>query len=638
MSRRRLIRMILFAGLIPQYVISGGSQVQLGRVLGTVVQEGSSDPISKVQITMTRMGSSSKLMDASQAQGLIDSTARGITVPAETLQAARDVIAGRTPAPFMTLSDTQGHFEIIGVPPGAYIVRAQRQGYFGGLVNGIHTLSLTANINVAAQDATPIRFNMIPGGAISGRVVDPEGSPLSNTPVAVLRAAYINGTFTLEPANLSPDITDDRGNYRSFGLPPGIYYLMAAPGRGPRSISRETPRPGSPITTLYPNALDITAAQSIELHSRDDLSGINIQLRAEAGMRISGKVINTLPPGDVTGNSGQLRPSVASLTLIPINMPGLFSDPVSASANPDTGEFVFQNVLPGSYDLFARLPASAHGGWGGAAPPAYAQNPWAFGRTFVEVRSGQNIENLNVVVHTGVDVKGRLFVDGSPSAVNVTISIHSDESMEKTSDIPMSNVVGNIMRYRPTIERDGSFMFPLLPEGRYRLQVDLDPPTLASRSQDSQSSLVVNSSLPPNSYVADIRQGTVSVYDTGIMVGNEQENPVEVSINSDGGRANITVLGLDRKPAADATVVLVPPEYRRQNLSLYRVGRSDDAGLVEFSKLAPGKYTLFAWESVQEGAYQNAEFLKRFEGSGVSIEIRAGTNLVTEIPLIRAIK
>jgi hypothetical protein len=294
----------------------------------------------------------------------------------------------------------------------------------------------------------------------------------------------------------------------------------------------------------------------------------------------------------------------------------------SVSANPDTGDFEFQNVLPGSYDVFARLPTIAHGGWGGAAPPAFAQNPWAFGRTSIEVPGGQSIENISVVVHPGVDVKGRVTVDGNPWAANVTISIVPDDNADKTNDIPMSNVMGNITRFRPTIDQDGSFTFPLLPEGRYRFQVDL------------ASSAPAAPRLPANAYIADIRQGGVSVYDNGIMVGSEPGSTVDVAINGDGGSITATVFGEDLRPAGGATVVVVPARHRRQNRSLYRMGQSDSQGRLMIVDLAPGQYTVLAWESVPRGAYQNAEFLMRYEGRGTSVNVTAGTRTTANVSLI----
>jgi hypothetical protein len=117
---------------------------------------------------------------------------------------------------------------------------------------------------------------------------------------------------------------------------------------------------------------------------------------------------------------------------------------VNASAD---GTFEILNVPPGSYDLFARLPVA--NGWGGLAPPERATTPLAIGRTSVEVRSG-SVEGVTILVHQGVDVKGRLTVDGQPPAANsIRVSLAPDDSATRVGEAQISNVFGQIAQYPP---------------------------------------------------------------------------------------------------------------------------------------------------------------------------------------------
>src|SRR5205085_11896323 len=82
-----------------------------------------------------------------------------------------------------------------------------------------------------------------------------------------------------------------------------------------------------------------------------------------------------------------------------------------------------------------------------------------------------------------------------------------------------------------------------------------------------------------NAYLADIRQDGVSIYDNGLVVGVQSAHPLEVIVKTDGGSIEGKVIGPDRKAtAAGLTVVLVPPESRRQNSELYKTARTDDDG------------------------------------------------------------
>jgi hypothetical protein len=74
--------------------------------------------------------------------------------------------------------------------------------------------------------------------------------------------------------------------------------------------------------------------------------------------------------------------------------------------------------------------------------------------------------------------------------------------------------------------------------------------------------------LPDDYYLADIRQGGVSVFDSGIDIGSEKPNPVQVALNSGAGTIEGTALDAAGKPQAGAYVVLAPLMARRQKLRM----------------------------------------------------------------------
>ena len=438
-----------------------------------------------------------------------------------------------------------------------------------------------------------------------------------NIPVLVLQSAYDGGTSVLESVDLKS--TDDRGMFRLGILAPGEYYVAAIPlPAGARGASAPTgiTTGEAPVTTLYPGAIDVSKAVPIVLHGGEDLSGMNIQLKTAAGSKISGRVANTLPPGPAPGGRAGSRPLIATLALAPrakTEVPDATGRFGSVSANED-GTFEILNVPPGSYDLFARLPVA--NGWGALAPPERATAPWAFGRTSIDVRGG-NVDGVTILVHQGMDVKGRVTADGRPPAANIRISLLPDDSATRVIENQISQVFGQIAQYPTRIEPDGSFAIPVVPEGHYGFQITFSGPAST------------------NSYVAGIRQGSVNVYDDGLTVGGEPLNPIEVTVNTNGGSIEGTVLGTDRKPVARTSVVLVPTPARRRNLTLYKTVQSDAQGHFAMTGTAPGEWKVFAWESVPAGAYQNAEFMRRFEERGIGIAVAAGLRTSVDVTWIR---
>jgi hypothetical protein len=50
--------------------------------------------------------------------------------------------------------------------------------------------------------------------------------------------------------------------------------------------------------------------------------------------------------------------------------------------------------------------------------------------------------------------------------------------------------------------------------------------------------------------------------------------------------------------------------------------------------MPPGDYTVYAWYDVERGAWQNAEFLRAFEGRGRFVRLREGRNDPVEVSII----
>ena len=210
-------------------------------------------------------------------------------------------------------------------------------------------------------------------------------------------------------------------------------------------------------------------------------------------------------------------------------------------------------------------------------------------------------------------MRGRVTVDGEPKAAKVFLNLAPDETLDRVGDSQTANVYGQVAIYRPTIAADGTFAIPVVPEGHYRFAVQVHEPGSA--------------------YVADIRQGSFSVFDNGLQVGNAEVAPVEVEIRTNGGSVDALALGGDQKPAVGKTVVLVPIQ-RRQNPVLYIVGQSDAQGHVVMPNVAPGQYKLFAWDSVRPGAWMNAEFMKKIEEAGTAVTVSAGTRQSAQVRTI----
>jgi hypothetical protein len=116
-------------------------------------------------------------------------------------------------------TNDRGQFAFRGVAVGTYRISAQHDAFIRADHGGV-TVS-------QGQAIRGLTLRMTPTGVMTGRVVDQYGDP---APDVYVRATLKDSTFETT--------TNDLGEYRLFGLPPGAYTVSATPYLTP-SIERE---------------------------------------------------------------------------------------------------------------------------------------------------------------------------------------------------------------------------------------------------------------------------------------------------------------------------------------------------------------------------------------------------------------
>jgi hypothetical protein len=138
--------------------------------------------------------------------------------------------------------------------------------------------------------------------------------------------------------------------------------------------------------------------------------------------------------------------------------------------------------------------------------------------------------------------------------------------------------------------------------------------------------------------VADMRQSGKSILEDGtITVDREPADPVEIVLSKTGGTVQGTVQDSQGRPVNNAQLVLIPEGSRRTNGLLYkRTSLTLVAqGRFYFFGVTPGRYRVFAFESLPQFAERDAEFLRPFETFSRTVTVNASTTTSDiTVPLI----
>lgn len=151
--------------------------------------------------------------------------------------------AGPMGPPPQTLTDQEGRFAFERLTPGTYRIDAQKTGYAPLL-----DLSRARTVEVGAGQAIDgVDLQLQRGAVIAGKLLDPAGDPLPEARVMALRRVSPPGAPPrLMPAFGPGQPTNDLGEFRVSGLPPGEYFVAAMPRSMPMMPMLEPPPRAAP--------------------------------------------------------------------------------------------------------------------------------------------------------------------------------------------------------------------------------------------------------------------------------------------------------------------------------------------------------------------------------------------------------
>lgn len=484
------------------------------------------------------------------------------------------------------VTDENGRFTVPSLPAGKYSVSATKTGYVTMAAG--QRRALRAGIPIELRDGqtiTSIDLRLPRGGVITGRIRDEEDEPLARATVRVMRFQYLRGERRLVTAG--SDQTDDRGEYRVFGLPPGEYVVTAVVGAFERSVRTsagdalppESDEPLNYAPTYYPGVTAVTEAGRVAVGAGQEQTGIDFSLVLVPTARVRGVVA-------APGAGAAVR---ARVMLLPDEAGGALRAPGYRAGTDADMTFTIETVPPGRY------VAVANAGGGRDAAPLFA-------RQSVTV-SGTDIEGLVLTLTAGATLSGVVRFEGvgAPVESTQTVSVGLlafDQSMAGTENA----------RVNP----DGTFRLGNIPPGRHALRVRT-----------------------PKGWT--VKAATLDGRDVGDEVfdlkGAQTIAGVEIVLS--GRAAQIAGVVKADGDATGTTVIVFPADSARwvpQSRSIL-TAQVDRDGRYTVDGLSAGEYLIAAIEDVEQGEWFDPAFLQAISGGAARVALDEGSRETKDLTL-----
>jgi uncharacterized protein (DUF2141 family) len=385
-----------------------------------------------------------------------------------------------------TATDDQGRFAFRDLPAGTFALSASKGGFIG-MSYGAPKPGMPGQSIVLAEgetySASPIA--LIRGAVIAGRLLDRSGGPVAGARIEVVQFVTIAGERRrrVTPGAPARTTTNDHGEYRIHGLPPGEYLVFAdvpptqarvdvtaaelAWVNQPIGPAPAATRPHTYAPTLFPGVGAESLATPVTVARGEERLGIDITLQYIPVGRINGTV--TEPGGRPAAGVSVQRTAKTSGDILPV-----YFDSTSTAAD---GSFTLMNVPAGDWVLTTRggppdpNPSSESGIRAslGIAPMTTA---W-WGSSEVTA-AGADVAGIAIRMQPGMTFSGQFVMNGSaprpePARLRVSFS-------------PALSGAGVPRGMLATADGEGRFRIEGVVPGRYRLQVPAPAPPWSVRS------------------------------------------------------------------------------------------------------------------------------------------------------------
>jgi Carboxypeptidase regulatory-like domain len=537
---------------------------------------------------------------------------RGRVVSAENggpIRRAQVRLTGPDIAPKTALTDAEGRFEFRELPAGRFSMQSTKSGYMTVQFGQTRPFESGKPIElVDKQFLDAANISMPRGSVISGRLIDEFGDPIPDVSVSVMRQTWSNGRRRLGPSSARGGVTNDLGQFRVYGLPPGDYYVSATL-RGPgvdvgifeieamvsgattaAPSSASLPKSGY-AATYYPGTANAAEAHKITVGVGQETSSIDFALIPVRLSRVSGVVV-----------ASDGRPMEgAMVTATPAGRDLVFTMPPGSTRTARDGTFVFNGLPPGDYTLQVRKVETITTTDGGGTM-VFRRSISGDGSGEQESGSlpltlaGEDVSNVLITTAKALTATGRIVFEGGAPPRFSSVRV-SSVPVDMEGPVPGVGV--------PTVKEDGTFELKALPGQR-----------------------IIRASAGPGWTLKSVKVNGADVTDTGVeFKAGEALSGLEIELTSRMTAITGGVTAADGSPLKDYTVVVFAesPELWRLPITRWVAGaRPDQDGRFKVQNLPAGRYYVAAVDYIPQGEWADPELLERLKSQAKRMTLGDG--------------
>lgn len=518
--------------------------------------------------------------------------------------------------PMSAATDAQGAFQFTGVEPGPYTLQCTRTGYMAAyyVQKGADSGSLTTSMLTVrpGEEVKNLDFTLVRGGVIAGVVTDEDGEPIPRAQVAVVVRTWTRGRAQFSQRNSGS--TDDRGNYRVFGLTPGRYYVRASySGYGPDQVTYGA--------TYFPNVAAPRDAQPIPILNGAEVPNINFQLRPVQTFTLSGRVMDPATGQALVGAQVSMSPDDPQ--------DGGFGTRGGMS-RPD-GAFTFSGLLPGRYRIQIMRTTTVIRAADGSTTSVVTPGRATASVKFFDMPAG-DVKDLVLTADPGATVKGRVILEGA----SVTELLPPQPAQQPGLQVGQQRAPsrGTVM-LRP---RDGTSIS--MGSAQLAQNLTFEIPNVPAGEYDVMTNVaVVGGANAGRPYVRELRLGSQDITDKGLTVAEGSSPQIEVVVAYDSGTVNGRLLDEGDQPM-NGLAVLVSADVQKRTLDQYfRMGSSRSDGRFTITGVPPGDYLLLAWPNRESaGRAQDPELVQQIDKLGTRVRVEKNGTVTQDAKLAPEIR